>query len=125
MQYLDYAEYQAIGGVCDEAAFDRYIIRASGLITGATKNRISKMSAVPVEVKHACRDIIEYLSRYADTSEEKIASHSQSAGNVSESESYQTMTAEDIEQTVSFILDDYLLYVTDDKGTPLLYRGCA
>lgn len=124
MKYLDFAEYQAIGGVCDETAFDRYIIRASGIITSATKNRIQAMQVVPVEAKHACRDIIEYLDRYADTTDTKVVSRSQTAGNVSQSESYQALSAADMEREIAYILDDYLLNVTDDKGTHLLYRGC-
>jgi hypothetical protein len=52
-----------------------------------------------------------------------VTSKSQSAGNVSESESYATKTADDIGNDMTDILRDYLSSETDDCGTSLLYRG--
>ena len=121
MQYLDYQEYVSIGGVCDATAFDRNIDRACGIIDNATHNRIEYMAEVPQRAKALCRDLVEYLARN-DTTEIAVTSRSQSAGGVSES--YATKTADDMYGDIQNMIYDYLLNVTDDNGTSLLYRGC-
>ena len=122
MQYLDYQEYLSIGGVCDATAFDRNIDRACGIIDNATHNRIDCMAEVPQRAKALCRDLVEYLARN-DTTETAVTSRSQSAGGVSESESYATKTADDVYGDIQNMIYDYLLNVTDDNGAPLLYSG--
>ena len=124
MQYLTYEEYIGLGGICDLTAFNRNIDRACGIIDNATHNRIECMAEVPQRAKALCRDLVEYLARYS-TSDMVVSSRSQSAGGVSESESYATKTADDIYGDIQNMIYDYLLNVTDDNGTPLLYRGCS
>ena len=122
MIYLTYDEYSAMGGICDLTAFNRNIDRACCIIDNATHNRIECMAEVPQMAKALCRDLVEYLARN-DTTEISVTSRSQSAGGVSESESYETKTADDVYGDIQNMIYDYLLNVTDDKGTPLLYRG--
>ena len=122
MIYLTYGEYSAMGGICDLTAFNRNIDRACGVIDNATHNRIDCMANVPQRAKALCRDLVEYLAKN-DTIEIAVTSRSQSAGGVSESESYATKTADDVYGDIQNMIYDYLLNVTDDKGTPLLYRG--
>ena len=122
MIYLTYEEYSNIGGMCDLTAFNRYIDRACGIIDNATHNRIECMANVPHMAKALCMDLVEYLARN-DTTEIAVRSRSQSAGGVSESESYATKTADDVYGDIQNMIYDYLLNVTDDKGVPLLYRG--
>lgn len=124
MTYLTYEEYTQKGGTLDSTAFNRYIDRASGIITNATFDRVQFMQEIPAEVKACCRDIVEYLFVNVPR-ETMVTSRSQSAGNVSESESYQTKTTDDIANDLDDIIYDYLHSVHDDKGTPLLYRGVA
>lgn len=124
MQYLDYQEYVSIGGICDATAFNRNIDRACGIIDNATHNRIEYMAEVPQRAKALCRDLVEYLARN-DTTEIAVTSRSQSAGGVSESESYATKTADDVHGDIQNMIYDYLMAETDDNGTPLLYRGCS
>lgn len=121
MTYLTYTEYKEIGGILEETAFNRNIDRACGVIDNATHNRIVCMKEVPQKVKPLCRDLLEYLVE--NNSTKIITSKSQSAGGVSESESYATKTADDVYGDIQNMIYDYLLNVTDDKGTPLLYRG--
>ena len=123
MQYLDYQEYLKIGGVCDATAFNRNIDRACGIIDNATHNRIECMAEVPQRAKALCRDLVEYLARYS-TSDMVVSSRSQSAGGVSESESYVTKTDVELQADIDNMIADYLMAETDDNGTPLLYRGC-
>ena len=122
MQYLTYEEYTEIGGTLDLTAFNRNIDRACGVIDNATHNRIECMAEVPQRAKALCRDLVEYLARN-DTTEIAVTSRSQSAGGVSESESYATKTADDVYGDIQNMIYDYLLNITDDNGTPLLYRG--
>ena len=122
MRYIEYQEYLGIGGICDATAFNRNIDRACGIIDNATHNRIECMAEVPQRAKALCRDLVEYLARN-DTTEIAVTSRSQSAGGVSESESYATKTADDIYGDIQNMLYDYLGNEKDDKGTPLLYRG--
>ena len=121
MIYLTYTEYKEIGGILEETAFNRNIDRACGVIDNATHNRIVCMKEVPQKVKPLCRDLLEYLVE--NNSTKIITSKSQSAGGVSESESYATKTADDVYGDIQNMIYDYLLNVTDDNGIPLLYRG--
>lgn len=122
MIYLTYDEYSAMGGICDLTAFNRNIDRACGIIDNATHNRIDCMADVPQRAKALCRDLVEYIAKN-DTTETAVTSRSQSAGGVSESESYATKTADDVYSDIQNMIYDYLLNVTDDNGTPLLYKG--
>lgn len=122
MTYLTYDEYVGIGGTLGLTAFNRNIYRACGVIDNATHNLIEHMAEVPQRAKALCRDLVEYLARNNAT-ETAVTSRSQSAGGVSESESYATKTADDVYGDIQNIMYDYLLNVTDDKGTPVLYRG--
>ena len=121
MTYLTYEEYSNMGGVLDLTAFNRNIDRACGIIDNATHNRIECMAEVPQRAKALCRDLVEYLVE--NNGDKIVTSKSQSAGGVSESESYATKTADDMYGDIQNMIYDYLLNVTDDKGTPLLYRG--
>ncbi len=122
MQYLTYEEYTEIGGTLDLTAFKRNIDRACGFIDDNTKNRLQRVKTASQRVKACVRDLVEYLESNIANGK-TLTSKSQSAGNVSESESYATTTAEDIGGEMGDILRDYLASETDDCGTPLLYRG--
>ena len=123
MIYLTYDEYTEIGGTLDLTAFNRNIDRACGIIDNTTHNRIEGMAEVPQRAKALCRDLVEYLVE--NNGVKIVTSKSQSAGGVSESESYANKTADDVYGDIQNMIYDYLLNVTDDNGTPLLYRGCS
>ena len=122
MIYLTYDEYVGIGGILDSTAFNRTVTRVSGMIDNATFCRIEKMSNVPENAKHLCRDLIEYLARN-NVTELTVTSRSQSAGAVSESESYKVKTSEEMQEEISKMIYDYLGSCFDDNGNLLLYRG--
>lgn len=124
MIYLTYEEYSKMGGLLDLTAFNRNIDRVCGIIDNATHNRIECMAEVPQRAKALCRDLVEYLARYS-TSDMVVSSRSQSAGGVSESESYVTKTDVELQADIDNMIADYLMAETDDNGTPLLYRGCS
>ena len=122
MIYLTYDEYVGIGGTLDLTAFNRNIVRASGMIDNATVCRIEKMSNVPENAKNLCRDLVEYLANDFGSSKQ-VSNHSQSAGGVSESESFVIRSTEERAGEIGDMVKDYLLNEVDDNGTPLLYRG--
>lgn len=122
MVYLTYDEYKEIGGTIEEAAFNRTIYRVSGIVNNATFGRIEGMITIPEEVKHLCRDLVEYFANNFGSSKQ-VSSRSQSAGGVSESESFVIRSIEERAGEIDDMVKDYLMNVSDDMGTPLLYRG--
>lgn len=124
MTYITYEDYTTIGGTLDLTAFSRNVTRANGVIDYNTHNRVAAMSTIPDAVKALCRDLTEFFASQ-DITSGVVTSHSQTAGAVSESESYATLSDADRADAVDRMVCDYLLAVTDDNGTPLLYRGAG
>lgn len=122
MQYLTYEEYTEIGGTLDLTAFMRNINRACSVIDWCTQNRLRAILAPSDAVKACVRDVCE-LYALNSAGEKQVTSRSQSAGGVSESESYATSTAQEVNEAAVAIIYDYLAAEKDDNGTPLLYRG--
>lgn len=124
MQYLTFEEYKSMGGTLEEAAFNRNIIRVCGEIDSRTKCRVRNMATVPDEVKALCVDLVEYYSVNKSVGA-VVSSKSVTTGPVSESESYAVKSSEDVSSDMDDLFTAYLGSVADDKGTPLLYRGCS
>lgn len=122
MIYLTFEEYSEIGGVLDSTAFNRNIDRACSVIDNATFNRIERMKTKPKQAKALCRDLVEYFANGYGSSKQ-ISSKSESAGVVSQSESYAVRSMQERMGEVNNMIEDYLLNITDDNGTPLLYCG--
>ena len=122
MQYLTYEEYINIGGTLDLTAFKRNIDRACGFVDLQTQSRLQSVLEASARVKACVRDLVEYLAANV-SSGKTVTNKSQSAGGVSESESYATKTSEDINSDMLNIVYDYLATEKTDCGTPLMYRG--
>lgn len=120
MTYLTYGEYAEMGGICDLTAFNRNIDRACTMIDNRTHSRLECFEKIPQIVKLVCRDLVEYIS--TNTVEKIITSRSQSAGGVSESESYATKTAEDYSADLDKIFEP-LAVVKTKNGISILYKG--
>ena len=120
MTYLTYEEYSNMGGVLDLTAFNRNIDRACAMIDNRTQSRLECFEKIPQIVKVVCADLVEYIS--TNTVEKVITSRSQSAGGVSESESYATKTAEDYSADLDRIFEP-LAVVKTANGISILYRG--
>ena len=121
MQYLTYEEYQEIGGTLDLTAFNRNIDRACAMIDLRTQSRLEAFESIPQIVKIVCADLVGYI---ATNSVEKpiVTSKSQSAGGVSESESYAVKTADDFANELDRIFEP-LAIVKTKNGISLLYMG--
>ena len=128
MQYLTYDKYIEIGGVLDLPAFNRNIDRACGFVDRHTSKRIQEIfeahKTVSNGVMCCVRDLVEYIANNY-TTDRAVTGNSQSAGGVSESENYLTKSAEDMSSEMYDIVCDYLWEEVDEKGTPLMYRGCV
>lgn len=122
MQYLTYEEYKEIGGTLDLTAFGRNIDRACGFVDINTQSRLQSVLEVSQRAKSCVRDLVEYLANNM-SSGKAVTSKSQSAGGVSESESYATKTTDEMSAEMLNIVYDYLANEKDDCGTPLMYRG--
>lgn len=122
MNYLTFEEYAEMGGILDLTAFKRTIDRAVGVVKKATHGRVDSMEIVPRSVKMLCLELVEYFSNDFWSSKQ-VSSHSQSAGGVSESESFVIRSIEERAGEVDDLIKDYLSNEVDDNGTPLLYRG--
>lgn len=122
MTYLTYGEYAEMGGTLDLTAFNRNIDRACGFVDLHTKSRLQSVLEVSQRTKACVRDLVEYLANNLSGAK-AVTSKSQSAGGVSESESYATKTDDEINAEMLNIVYDYLATETDDNGTPLMYQG--
>ena len=121
MQYLTYEEYSEIGGTLDLTAFKRNIDRACAMIDIRTQSRLEAFDSIPQIVKMVCADLVEYIA--TNTVEKPIVtSKSQSAGGVSESESYAVKTAEDFANDLDRIIEPLALVKTKN-GISILYGG--
>ena len=121
MTYLTYTEYKEMGGnIIDETAFNRNNDRACAMIDNRTQSRLECFEKIPKIVKVVCVDLIDYIS--TNTVAKTIQSKSQSAGGVSESESYATKTAEDYSADLDRIFEP-LAVVNTENGVSILYKG--
>ena len=121
MMYLTYEEYSNMGGICDLSAFNRNIDRACAMIDNRTQSRLKCFEEIPQIVKVVCADLVEYIS--ANTVDKPVVtSKSQSAGGVSESESYSIKSAEDYSADLDRIFEP-LSVVTAKNGVSILYKG--
>jgi hypothetical protein len=121
MIYLTYEEYKEIGGVLDLTAFKRNIERACAMIDIRTQSRLEKLGNIPQIVKIVCGDLVEYIATNT-VDKSTVTSRSQSAGGVSESESYAIKTAEDYANDLDKIFEPLALVKTRN-GISILYRG--
>ena len=120
MIYLTYDEYSAMGGICDLTAFNRNIDRACAMIDNRTQSRLECFDEIPQTVKVVCSDLVDYIA--TNTVEKTVTSKSQSAGGVSESESYAVKTVEDYSADLDRIFEP-LDVVKTKNGFSILYRG--
>lgn len=124
MRYLTYDEYLNIGGTLEKTAFERVIGRACGIIDLYTQKRLQSVSEPSERVCACIRDLVEHIDAYKGVSDNVVSSKSQSAGGVSESETYATKSIDDSDADIRDIIQDYLWSEETDNGVPLLYRGC-
>lgn len=120
MLYLTFEEYVELGGTLDYTAFTRNIDRACAMIDIRSHSRLEDFEEIPKIVKVVCVDLLDYIS--TNTVDKAVTSRSQSAGAVSESESYAIKTAEDYSADLDRIFEP-LAVVNTKNGISITYRG--
>lgn len=120
---MNYDQYKDIGGTLEEAEFERVIVAACATVDKYTFGRLRINSLISENVQYCIRDLCEYLSINNPATAKAITSKSQSAGGVSESESYATKSASDINSQAYGIVEMYLATEFSDGGVPLMYKG--
>ena len=121
MQYLTYEEYTEIGGTLDLTAFKRNIDRTCTMIDIRTQSRLECFEDIPQIVKVVCADLVDYIATNM-VQKPLVSSKSQSAGGVSESESYVVKTTDDFANDLDRIFEP-LAMVKTKNCVSLLYRG--
>lgn len=125
MRYLTYDEYLNVGGALEKTAFERVIVAACAMIDSYTQWRLHYVSKISENVQACVRDLCEYIYNDNCTSSFRtLASKSQAAGGVSESETYTIKSGAEVKAELWNTVFTYLYNESDDNGTPLLYRGC-
>lgn len=120
-RYLTFGRYEELGGLLAEDAFNRVIDLASASIDKATFGRISQ-DDISDRALCCARDLCDLYGARKATGRE-LSSKSQSAGGVSESESYTVKTDDEFSALVDTVIVEYLSTETATTGTPLLYKG--
>ena len=110
-----------MGGELNETAFKRNIDRACAMIDNRTQSRLECFEKIPKIVKVVCADLVDYIANNS-VNKAVVTSKSQSAGGVSESESYATKTADDYSADLDKIFEP-LGIVKTKNGISILYRG--
>lgn len=134
--YLNYSEYQNMGGTLDESTFDYLEFEARAYIDWVTFNRLWNEEVIPERVKECVYHIIrlienklDALDANPDVSEENFDS---GKGIVSQSNdgvsiTFNKLTAKEIINAMDKELQDaiqrYLQGITNSLGRKLLYRG--
>ena len=123
-QYLTYEEYQSYGGKLSETAFPAAELRARKQMDRLTASRVAAMETVPEEVRLAMMSLIRANQA---TAADTLADNPliQSFNNNGYSESYGSAADQlaVIRESAEGEAVALLYGVTDDRGTPLLYRG--
>ena len=132
--YLEYTEYQEMGGTLDETTFQQLEFEARSVIDWWTFNRLQKETEYPEAVK---RCIFKLIGLIQDKQKAMIVDAnsedgSKQAGIASESNdgvstSYNTLSAKEAVETLQKEFEDtirmYLNGIKNSLGHKLLYRG--
>lgn len=134
--YLTYAEYQNMGGMLEETAFDDIEFEAETYVDWVTFNRLHKDTEYPEVLKKCMYHIIKLITAKmeamvipteADGSDGSVSAGIASQSNDGVSISYNIMSAKDILQSseaeIQKCIHRYLQGVTNSLGQKLLYRG--
>lgn len=115
--YLNYNEYQEMGGTLNETAFNVYAFEANQKIKTATFDRITE----PSEAVKKCMMRLIALSQESDVCVQHVASFSHDGL----SQSFTATEPAVYVKQARMIIRDYLINEKATDGTPLLYCGVS
>ena len=122
--YLTYPEYQAYGGTLSTSDFTVAEFKARKRIDYLTDCRVQDMAVVPEEVKLCVYSIITANSVTgveAQAANPLVSSFATDGYSESYGSAAEQIAA--LQKTTDAEIRHLLYGVTDDNGTPLLYRG--
>lgn len=122
--YLEFEEYVNMGGKQSEQVFARFLARAEAEVDIATQGRLKAFEEIPSLVKTVVFDLVDYFSIVSSCEDKPVVSRSQSAGGVSESETYGTATTEEKQAGIKSLLYP-LQSLHTANGVNVMYRGVA
>lgn len=123
--YLDYQEYQELGGTLNEVPFTLLEQRSQNDIDRYTKARLKNLDTQIDEVKLCIYELISIYSKYDSIAEKQsgaITSESTSGYSVSYS-SPNTDTAKTQKEEIKACIRRYLIDCKLADGTPYMYCG--
>lgn len=127
-QYLEFDEYEELGGTLTEMPFNLLEFEARKRIDNRTQNRIKYMSSKPQEVKLCVNAMINTLGQYiVDNSKginKNVASESIDGYSVSYITGSQVQEAiKSKKSELEDIMQTYLGNVRTSENIPVLYLG--
>ena len=123
-QYLNYSDYQLLGGELAEMPFNILEFEARQNIDKYTYGRLKELPSQVEEVKMCDYKLIAVLDGYKSLEEGNRAIASESIDGYSYSAStVDTNTASAKNDMIRNIVRTYLIDCKLDDGTPYLYRG--
>jgi len=135
--YLEYYDYQQMGGTLDETAFDELEFEACAIIDYWTFNRLKNETEFPEAVKRCVYKLInlinnKIIAESVSIDNDNFSTTTTNPGIVSESNdgvstTYNTLSAQEAVDTIKKETEDvvrmYLNGVKNSLGHKLLYRG--
>lgn len=134
--YLSYEEYQTMGGMLNETAFNEYEFEARNYIDLYTYNRLQDEIEIPDKVKecefYLIKQIANQQALLNSASGDDTTSQSTNAGIASQSNdgvsiSYNVLSAKELfdssKDEVKNAINRYLQGVRNSLGKRLLYKG--
>ena len=122
-RYLNYTEYQELGGTLEGTPFNSFEYKAEMEINKPTFNRLVSLEEIPQEVKMCTFELINLIF-----SQDKALKHSgvESENTDGYSVKYSSENTKTYTDNVKEIIKTYLsnvVIIIDDKEIPVLYRG--
>ena len=122
-QYLNYSEYEGLGGTLEETPFNLLEFKAQKIVDKHTFSRLTDLESQEQEVKLCIYELINILNSYNDVvNNSNIASENIDGYNVS----YTNVSIELSKSFNAHIKKCIINYLSECKladGTPYLYCG--
>lgn len=123
-QYLNFEEYQELGGTLPETPFNILELEAQKNIDKYTFGRLKNLESQNIEVKICIFKLIEMLNSYSsyNSQNKSISSESTDGYSISYSGATENVSKSKM-QDVKSIIKTYLSDCYLEDGTPYLYVG--
>lgn len=119
--YLNYSEFEDMGGIANEDFFPRLEMKARMQIDRATLGRVSSMETVPQSVKYCMYDLISAIAADEATGGVSAGRNITAMSNDGVSLSFGSGKAD--AARYKEIIRAWLASETDACGVPLMYAG--